>query len=203
MTDPLPTPGAKRECGAWDVLEVAEKATGGGAGAVRLLTDLGELTPARLTSGPPSAPADVSGEAARASWARTACLLPTVRSHGVRTVNSWQYASQPLPESNGGARWVCTRADTWRGTGSRVLAQFQAPSAKAGAPQPGAIAARAEDSAACGAREPHVLAGVLWKSRGGRWYVLAAGGGEFRPSVRRAASRATRGAAPRGSGEAG
>lgn len=181
VTDPLPTPGAKRECGAWDVLEVTESATGG-AGAVRLLSDLGELTPARLTSGPPSAPADVSGGAARAAWARTACLLPAVRSHGVRTVNSWQYASQPLPESNGEARWVCTRADTWRGTDSRVLAQFQAPSAKAGTP-PGAVAARASNTAACGAREPHVLAGVLWKSRGGGWYVLAAGGGEFR-SVR-------------------
>ncbi|WP_405679626.1 hypothetical protein [Streptomyces sp. NBC_01511] len=178
VTDPLPTPGTERTCGAWDVLEVAE---GGKGGAVRLLTDLGELTPARLTSGPPSAPADVSGGAARAAWARTACLLPAVRSHGVRTVNSWQYANQPLPESNGGARWVCTRADTWRGTESRVLAQFQAPGAKGGAP--GAIAARAENTAACGPREPHVLAGVLWKSRGGRWYVLAAGGGEFR-SVR-------------------
>lgn len=180
VTDPLPAPGAKRECGAWDVLEVAERGAGG-AGAVRLLSDLGELAPARLTSGPPSAPVDVSGDAARAAWARTACLLPAVRSHGVRTVNSWQYASQSLPESNGGARWVCTRADTWRGTDSRVLAQFQAPSAKAGtAPAAGAIAARAENSAACGAREPRVLAGVLWKSRGGRWYVLAAGGGEFR-----------------------
>ncbi|WTL22950.1 hypothetical protein OG329_31790 [Streptomyces sp. NBC_01506] len=192
VTDPLPAPGAKGECGAWDVLEVAEKAAGGadakagagaGTGAVRLLSDLGELAPARLTSGPPTAPADVSGDAARAAWARTACLLPAVRSHGVRTVNSWQYASQPLPESNGDARWVCTRADTWRGTDSRVLAQFQAPSAKAGTPPPGAVAARASSTAACGAREPHVLAGVLWKSRAGRWYVVAAGGGEFR-SVR-------------------
>lgn len=183
VTDPLPAPGARRECGAWDVLEVAERGAGG-AGAVRLLTDLGELAPARLTWGPPSAPADVSGDAARAAWARTACLLPAVRSHGVRTVNSWQYASQTLPESNGGARWVCTRADTWRGTDSRVLAQFHAPSAKAGTtPTAGAVAARAENTAACGAREPRVLAGVLWKSRGGRWYVLAAGGGEFR-SVR-------------------
>ncbi|MET4926889.1 hypothetical protein P3L51_31810, partial [Streptomyces sp. PSRA5] len=180
VTDPLPTPGARRECGAWDVLEVAESGKGG---AVRLLSDLGELTPARLTSGPPSAPSDVSGPAARAAWARTACLLPAVRSHGVRTVNSWQYASQSLPESNGGARWVCTRAETWRGTESRVLAQFQPPSAKAGVPKPGAVAARAENSSACGAREPRVLAGVLWKSRGGRWYVLAAGSDEFR-SVR-------------------
>ncbi|MFE3120434.1 hypothetical protein [Streptomyces niveus] len=180
VTDPLPVPGANRECGAWDVLEVTES---GEAGGVRLLSDLGELTPARLTSGPPSAPADVSGTEARTAWARTACLLPAVRSHGVRTVNSWQFASQSLPESNGAARWVCTRAETWRGTESRVLAQFQPPSAKAGAPRTGAVAARASGSPACGAREPHVLAGVLWKSRGGRWYVLAAGSDEFR-SVR-------------------
>ncbi|MFD4119138.1 hypothetical protein ACFWSJ_37560 [Streptomyces niveus] len=180
VTDPLPVPGANRECGAWDVLEVTES---GGAGGVRLLSDLGELTPARLTSGPPSAPADVSGTEARTAWARTACLLPAVRSHGVRTVNSWQFAGQSLPESNGAARWVCTRAETWRGTESRVLAQFQPPSAKAGAPKTGAVAARASGSPACGAREPHVLAGVLWKSRGGRWYVLAAGSDEFR-SVR-------------------
>ncbi|MFF5087732.1 hypothetical protein [Streptomyces niveus] len=180
VTDPLPVPGANRECGAWDVLEVTES---GEAGGVRLLSDLGELTPARLTSGPPSAPADVSGTEARTAWARTACLLPAVRSHGVRTVNSWQFASQSLPESNGAAQWVCTRAETWRGTESRLLAQFQPPSAKAGAPKTGAVAARASGSPACGAREPHVLAGVLWKSRGGRWYVLAAGSDEFR-SVR-------------------
>lgn len=179
VTDPLPMPGTTRACGAWDVLEVSER----GAAGVRLLSDLGELTPARLTSGPPSAPSDVSGSAARTAWARTACLLPAVRSHGVRTVNSWQYASQSLPESNGAAQWVCTRAETWRGTESRVLAQFQPPSAKGGAPKPGAIAARASGAPACGAREPHVLAGVLWKSRGGRWYVLAAGSEEFR-SVR-------------------
>ncbi|MFD3524715.1 hypothetical protein [Streptomyces sp. NPDC058653] len=185
VTDPLPAPGEKPECGAWDVLEVSGRKADGtaGAGPVRLLSDLGELTPARLTSGPPSAPVDVSGGAARADWARTACLLPSVRSHGVRTVNSWQYASQSLPESNGGARWVCTRAETWRGTENRVLAQFQPPSAGSGTPRPGAIAARAENSSACGALEPSVLAGVLWKSRGGRWYVLAAGSEGFR-SVR-------------------
>ncbi|MFI6080994.1 hypothetical protein ACIBBB_08445 [Streptomyces sp. NPDC051217] len=179
VTDPVPTAGEKPECGAWDVLEVTEK----DPGAVRLLSDLGELTPARLTSGPPSAPVDVSGSTARAAWARTACLLPSVRSHGVRTVNSWQYASQSLPESNGGAKWVCTRAETWRGTENRVLAQFQPPTAKAGTPPPGAVAARASNSSACGSREPSVLAGVLWKSRGGRWYVLAAGSEQFR-SVR-------------------
>ncbi|NED03679.1 hypothetical protein G3I55_18650, partial [Streptomyces sp. SID6648] len=34
----------------------------------------------------------------------------------------------------------------------------------------------AQDVPACGERDPHVLAGVLWKSQGGHWYLLAAGG---------------------------
>ncbi|MEU3182951.1 hypothetical protein ABZ707_01865 [Streptomyces sp. NPDC006923] len=172
VTDPLPSPATARDCRSWDTLDVRDRNTD------RLLTDLGELTPARLTSGPPSAPKDISAPADRAAWARTACLLPAVRSHGVRSVNSWQYARQPLPEANGAAAWLCTRAETWRGTGSRVMAQFQAPSRETATP--GAIAARAEDSPACGVREPRVLAGVLWKSRGGHWYVLAAGSGQFR-----------------------
>lgn len=157
-------------CRSWEALEVRD------AEAVRLMTDLGELTPVRLTSGAPSAPHDVAGRAERESWARTACLLPAVRAGGVRAVNSWLFAHQRLPEGNGAARWLCVRAETWRGTGSRVLAEFQAtaePSA------PGAVVARAEDSPACGPRDPHVLAGVLWKSAGGRWYVVAAGSDRF------------------------
>ncbi|WP_374213831.1 hypothetical protein [Streptomyces sp. A3M-1-3] len=171
VTVPVAGPAQARGCAGWNALELtADRDT-------RLMTDLGELTPARLTSGPPSAPRDVSGRTALAGWARTACLLPAVRSHGVRSVNAWQYAKQRLPESNGTATWLCTRAETWRGAGSRVLAQFHAPSTQESAP--GAIAARAEDSPACGAREPRVLAGVLWKSRGGQWYVLAAGSAQF------------------------
>lgn len=171
ITAPMPSPAQARDCRAWDVLELHDGSPG------RLLSDLGELTPARLTSGPPSAPKDVTGKAARASWARTACLLPGVRAHGVRSVNSWQYAKQALPEANGTAAWLCTRAETWRGTGSRVMAQFQAPGQQDSAP--GAIVARAEGSPACGVREPRALAGVLWKSRAGRWYVLAAGSDQF------------------------
>ncbi|WP_455356329.1 hypothetical protein [Streptomyces sp. SYSU K217416] len=171
VTAPVASPAQARTCTGWSALELT---TGPDT---RLMTDLGELTPARLTSGPPSAPRDVAGRTALAGWARTACLLPAVRSHGVRSVNTWQYAKQRLPESNGTAAWLCTRAETWRGPGSRVLAQFHAPSAQASAP--GAIAARAEDSPACGEREPRVLAGVLWKSRGGQWYVLAAGSAQF------------------------
>ncbi|MFF3684281.1 hypothetical protein [Streptomyces sp. NPDC002187] len=171
VTAPMPSPAQARGCLGWDALEVDD------GSAARTLTDLGELTPARLTYGPPAAPKDISGAAARASWARTACLLPGMRAHGVRDVNSWQYAQQSLPEANGTAAWLCTRAETWRGMGSRVMTQFQAPAARPGAP--GAVAARAEDSPSCGVREPRVLAGVLWKSQAGQWYVLAAGSAQF------------------------
>ncbi|MEU2247346.1 hypothetical protein [Streptomyces sp. NPDC019224] len=171
VTGPLADPAAGSGCRSWEAVELT------GGAAVRLVTDLGELAPARLTSGAPGSPHDVTGRAERESWARTACLLPAVRSHGVRSVNSWAYARQPLPEGDGSAQWLCTRAETWRGTGSRVIAQFQAPAARP--PAPGAVAARAEDSPECGARAPRVLAGVLWKSPGGRWYVLAAGSEQF------------------------
>ncbi|AZM57563.1 hypothetical protein DMA15_09970 [Streptomyces sp. WAC 01529] len=161
VTDPFAGPAPTGQCTSWNALRLRDD-----TGAVRTSTDLGELTPARLTAGRPEAPR----EAAPADWAKTACSLATVRSNGVRSVNSWAYARQTLPEGNGAAQWVCTRAETWRGAGSRSLAQFET----AGGPA-GAVAAKAEDTLACGARDPKVLAGVLWKSRGGNWYLLGAG----------------------------
>jgi hypothetical protein len=65
---------------------------------------------------------------------------------------------------------VCTRAETWRGDGTAALAQFRAPGGAAGA-----VVAKGRDVPACGPRDPRVLAGVLWKSAGGNWYLLAAG----------------------------
>ncbi|QGV80962.1 hypothetical protein [Streptomyces ficellus] len=167
VTVPLLSPVAPSSCTAWDVLEVRDGT------ATRTLTDLGELAPARLTSGPPAAPVDLAaaGAGARAQWAGTACQLSLVRSKGVRAVNSWRFAEQELPGAAGTAAWLCTRADTWRGTGSTVLGQFHAPSAKTGA-----VVAKAEESPACGVREPRVLAGALWQAPGGRWFMLAAGG---------------------------
>ncbi|MDH6543332.1 hypothetical protein [Streptomyces sp. SPB4] len=168
VTPPVLGPAPGGSCTTWNALSLT------GDGATRLVTDLGELTPARLTSGAPGAARDVTEAAELGDWSRIACLLPSVRSHGVRTVNSWTYAKQPLPEGDGAATWLCTRAETWQGTADRVQAQFLAP----GAPL-AAQAAKAEGSAACGPREPRVLAGVLWKSRAGQWYVLAAGSAQF------------------------
>ncbi|MFJ9584671.1 hypothetical protein [Streptomyces acidicola] len=149
-------------CRSWNVLQLS------GASGSRLLTDLAELTPARLTTGRPSAPRDASKELG--TWSPYACSLVAARAQGVRSVNAWQYARQPLPDATGTASWVCTRAETWRGGGTRVLAQFHASAARFGA-----VAAKADDSPACGARDPHLLAGVLWKSGTGTWYLLAAG----------------------------
>ncbi|MEV7556815.1 hypothetical protein [Streptomyces sp. NPDC089795] len=168
VTPPVAGPAPAGNCTSWNALALT------GDGATRLITDLGELTPARLTSGAPGAERDVTEAAELGDWSRIACLLPAVRSHGVRTVNAWTYAKQPLPEGDGTAAWLCTRAETWQGSADRVQAQFLAP----GAPT-AAQAARSEGSAACGPREPRVLAGVLWKSRAGQWYVLAAGSAQF------------------------
>ncbi|MFJ3964091.1 hypothetical protein [Streptomyces sp. NPDC090036] len=168
VTPPVASPAPAGSCTSWNALALT------GDGATRLITDLGELTPARLTSGAPGAERNVTEAAELGDWSRIACLLPAVRSHGVRTVNAWTYAKQPLPEGDGTAAWLCTRAETWQGAADRVQAQFLAPGSSMAAQ-----AARSEGSAACGPREPRVLAGVLWKSRAGQWYVLAAGSAQF------------------------
>ncbi|MER6095340.1 hypothetical protein ABT154_05670 [Streptomyces sp. NPDC001728] len=165
VTEPMTSPALAKGCTRWNTLQVHD-----GSG-LRLLADLGELSPARLLWGAPGAPVDATGPDARAAWARTACQLTAVRAHGVRSVSAWRFARQPLPEGAGRGTWLCTRAETWRGTGSRVLAQFLVPSPEV----PAALAARSEGSPACGVREPRVLAGVLWQAPGGGWYVLAAG----------------------------
>jgi hypothetical protein len=165
VTSPLASPALRSgRCTSWSVLQLTD-ATG-----TRLTTDLGELVPARLTAGRPGSEREASGAAAQRAWAPFACSLAAVRSQGVRSVNAWAFAEQRLPDAGGSGAWVCTRAETWRGGGSRVLAQFHTP----GSPY-GAITAKAENVPACGPRDPHVLAGVLWKSAAGSWYLLAAG----------------------------
>ncbi|MFJ3333399.1 hypothetical protein [Streptomyces sp. NPDC086766] len=168
VTAPLAGPAQQTgACTSWPALQLTD------ASGTHLLSDLGELVPARLTTGRPGTPHEVSGPAGLHAWAPFACSLGAVRAQGVRTVNAWQYAVQPLPDASGSATWVCTRAETWRGDGTRAMAQFRTPGGAYGA-----VAAKAEDVPACGARDPHVLAGVLWKSAAGTWYLLAAGGAD-------------------------
>ncbi|MET9389015.1 hypothetical protein ABZY20_01180 [Streptomyces sp. NPDC006624] len=165
VTAPLAGPALRPgPCTSWNVLQLTD------GDGIRLLTDLGELVPARLTTGRPGAARDASGARAAHTWQPFACSLGTVRSAGVRSVNAWAFNEQPLPDASGSAAWVCTRAETWRGGGARVLAQFHTPGGRYGA-----VAAKAENVPACGPRDPHVLAGVLWKAEEGGWYLLAAG----------------------------
>ncbi len=163
-TAPMAGPVQSGACTSWNVLELTD------ASGSRLLTDLGELVPARLTTGRPGSVKDASGVRGLRAWAPYACSLGAMRSSGVRSVNAWGYATQPLPGASGTADWVCTRAETWQGGGERVLAQFHTPGSTYGA-----VAAKAENVPACGAKDPQVLAGVLWKSGTGSWYLLAAG----------------------------
>ncbi|WP_333739091.1 hypothetical protein [Streptomyces sp. IBSBF 2806] len=165
ITSPLASPATRTgACTTWNVLQLTD------ASGSHLLSDLGELVPARLTAGRPGEAGEASGAQALRTWAPFACSLADARGQGVRTVNAWGYARQPLPDGSGSAAWVCTRAETWRGDGNRVLAQFHTPGGLFGA-----AVAKAGDVPACGPRDPHVLAGVLWKSKGGHWYLLAAG----------------------------
>lgn len=164
VTGPLAGPAQSGACTSWNALQLTD-----GSGT-QLSTDLGELVPAHLTAGRPDQAGEVSDAEARNAWAPFACSLAQQRSAGVRSVNAWAYADQPLPDANGDAAWVCTRAETWRGDGTSTLAQFHTPGGRYGA-----VVAKATDVRACGPRDPHVLAGVLWKSDTGNWYLLAAG----------------------------
>ncbi|MFC9929826.1 hypothetical protein [Streptomyces sp. NPDC127190] len=180
LASPALQPGA---CTSWTVLQLTD------ASGTRLATDLGELVPAHLTAGRPGAPGEASGAAGLRAWAPFACSLAAERAAGVRTVNAWPYSEQPLPDGSGAGDWVCTRADTWRGDGTVALAQFRTPNGPVGA-----AVAKGVDVPACGPRDPHVLAGVLWKSGGGHWYLLAAG------DPRTASIRATGGVTASGPG---
>ncbi|MFG2358528.1 hypothetical protein [Streptomyces sp. NPDC048521] len=161
LAGPAPRPGA---CTSWTVLQLTD------ASRSRLATDLGELVPAHLTVGRPGSTGEASDAEGLRAWAPFACSLAAERSAGVRSVNAWAYARQPLPDGSGSGDWVCTRAETWRGDGTATLAQFRTPGGAAGA-----VVAKGTDVPACGPRDPHVLAGVLWKSGAGNWYLLAAG----------------------------
>jgi DNA-directed RNA polymerase specialized sigma24 family protein len=191
VTDPVATPGARAagasgagrgtggSCGTtWPVLQLRSSSRVAEHHAF-LLTDLGDLTPVHLSYSPApdgvtpaGPPREATGPAALASWAHSACGLGDLRGQGVRSVNDWEFARTPLPESAGVASWTCDRADTWRGPGEAAVA-FLAPGA--GAAAPASVIGRQQDGSACSRYGPHVMAGVMWRSPAGHWYLLAAG----------------------------
>ncbi|MFI6346049.1 hypothetical protein [Streptomyces sp. NPDC050560] len=178
VTDAVPSPARGGDCGSWPVMQLRSSERIVERHAF-LVTDLGDLSPVHLTYTPPPgtgqparAPREATGGPALLSWAHTACTLRGLEGAGVRAVNNWAFAQQKLPDDGGGATWVCTRADTWRGPG-RVLVQFQQPASSPTAP--GTLVAKAKDTALCSRFGQHILADTHWKSPDGKWYVLAAG----------------------------
>ncbi|MFD3726089.1 hypothetical protein [Streptomyces sp. NPDC058671] len=144
-----------------------------------LLADLGELTPVHLTwtpgpgtGAPARAPREATGERGLAAWAPAACWLAALHGTGVRSVNRWEYAEQPLPERAGRALWVCSRVDTWEGSG-RISVSLTAPADRAGT-EPRTVT-ELPDTAACSRFGQHVLAGAYRTAPSGTRYFLAAG----------------------------
>ncbi|WP_336052976.1 hypothetical protein [Streptomyces sp. CA2R101] len=180
VTDRIPVPPeGGTGCGHWPAAQFrpSTRIAGTGVNPPFLLTDLNDLAPVHLTSVPPGgAPAGRAGEAtgtpALQGWARTACALGSLRGAGVRSVDNWAFAGQRLPEDSGSATWVCSRADTWRGPGSVTL-HFLPPATRPA--EPGRIAGRARNTAACSPFGAPVVGNVHWRAQSGKWYLLAAG----------------------------
>ena len=149
LTDGVTAPLAEppRRSGACTVLE---RAPGDGRlRQPRLLSDLGELVPAHLTTGRPAAPREALRR--RRRWRpgrRSPAPSPRCAPQGVRVRERLAVrARSRCPTRAAPADWVCTRAETWRGDGTRVLAQFHTPGG-----QYGAVAAKAENVAGLRAR---------------------------------------------------
>lgn len=178
VTDAVRSPDPGGSCDAWPVLQLRSSSK-----IVEdhsfLVTDLGGTSPVHLThtplpgSGAPARqPREATGPAALTAWARVGCRLSDLRGSGVRSVNTWDFAEQSLPEKGGRAVWACTRADTWSGPG-QVLVHFRTPADSPA--QPVTPVSQDRDTAACSRFGQHVVASHPWRAKSGRWYVLAAG----------------------------
>ncbi|MFJ1932071.1 hypothetical protein ACIOGZ_05260 [Kitasatospora sp. NPDC088160] len=139
-----------------------------------LLTDLGGLVPAHLTYSPPPdraqparEPREATGQDALLAWASAGCAVPD-GTPGVKQLNLWAFAVQPLPQNAGSASWVCLRADRWTGEGSAATAVLL-PTAR-GPQRTGGGPGRA-----CSRFEQDVVGWAWWRSPQGAEFLLAAG----------------------------
>ncbi|MEU6852265.1 hypothetical protein ABZ901_20365 [Actinacidiphila alni] len=198
VTDPVRMPGAGAAAGTcgdtWPVVQLTSSSRIVESHTF-LLTDLGDLSPVHLTYTPPPGkgaparqPREATGAQALVSWAHDACHLGELRGQGVKAVNMWEFARTPLPEGGGEASWTCSRADTWRGPGQATVS-FVPPSA--GAAAPGTVTGQQTDGNACSRFGRHVMAGVMWKSAAGHWYLVAAGSRDVTRITATAGLRAT------------
>jgi hypothetical protein len=173
VTALVPRPPATG-CASWPALQLRSSPLVAEHHAF-LLTDLGGVTAAHLTFTPPPAhgaaqsPREATGSDALVALSRLACGLPALRNQDTKQINTWEFALQPLPQSQGTATWICTRADRWDGTGGTVtdfLAPGTAPAVQTGA-EP--------DGRSCSRFSQHIVADTRWRSPQGRWYLLVAG----------------------------
>ncbi len=163
-----------------------------------LLADLGGLVPAHLTYSPPAdrgqadrspsdrpqadrgqtvqtaqtaqtshAPREATAQDALQAWARAGCAVPDGKP-GVKQLDLWAFAVQPLPQNAGSAAWVCLRADRWNGDGSAATAVVL-PTAR-GPQRTGGGSGRA-----CSRFDQDTVAWTWWRSPQGAEFLLAAG----------------------------
>lgn len=175
VTEPVAVAAADGPCRGVPVVQVRSSSAIAGDRAF-LLADLGGLVPAHLTYLPaprpgarPRPPREATAGAGLRGWAASACRLAGLHGQGVRSVDHWVFATQPLPERSGTAAWVCARAATWRGTGD-VEYLFLTPGGTGAE-----VVGRERDTAQCSRVGQNVLAHTEWRAPSGTAYLLAAG----------------------------
>ena len=119
---------------------------------------------------PTQTPREVATVDTYGAESRVACGLPSLEGQGVKQINTWVFAQQPLPASQGLASWVCVRADQWSGTGS-ATSQFLPPSTQA----PATVTGTEADGRTCSALDQNVVAQARWRAPDGKTYLLVAG----------------------------
>src|SRR6185437_3501690 len=89
---------------------------------------------------------------------------------GVKQIDTWVFAQQALPASQGLASWVCVRSDQWTGTGS-ATSEFLPPSAQAAA----TVTGSEPNGRTCSTLDQNVVAQARWRAPDGKIYLLVAG----------------------------
>ncbi|MBS2537884.1 hypothetical protein KGQ20_34535 [Catenulispora sp. NF23] len=173
VTAALPKPPASG-CGSWPTLQL--HATAAVGGETFAMTDLGGVTGTHLLftappkTDPTQTPREVAAPDAFGTEARVACGLSALAGQGMKQVDTWVFAQQPLPQSQGLASWVCVRADQWAGGGS-ATSEFLPPAAQAAA----TVTGTESDGRTCSTLGPNVVAQARWRAPDGKVYLLVAG----------------------------
>jgi hypothetical protein len=173
VTDAVPRPPSSG-CGSWPALQLHVSPMVGGQ--TFAMTDLGGVTGTHLLytappkGDPTQTPREVATPDTYGAESRVACDLSALQGQDVKQIDTWVFAQQPLPESQGLASWVCVRADQWTGTGS-ATSEFLPPSAQA----PATVTGTEANGRTCSALGQNVVAQARWRAPDGKVYLLVAG----------------------------